>query len=152
MDNRATDKLVQLYRTWGAGGTALLFTGNIMVDLRALGESGNVVIEDDRDMDTLKAWVAAGKENGAEIWVQLNHLGRQCPKGLNMKILLPVSPRQQEFAVKRVLAACKFMLPMDIWLVSSFTHILINVQINGAEVPRIADCGRAKKNKDGVTV
>jgi hypothetical protein len=37
------------------------------------------------------------------------------------------------------------MVPMDIWLVSSFLHILINVQINGAEVPRIADCGRAKK-------
>jgi 2,4-dienoyl-CoA reductase-like NADH-dependent reductase (Old Yellow Enzyme family) len=94
MDNRATEKLVQLYRTWGAGGTGLLFTGNVMVDRRALGEPGNVVIEDERDMDVLKAWAAAGKEHGAEIWVQLNHPGRQCPKGLNKE---SVGPSAVEF-------------------------------------------------------
>ncbi len=89
MDNRATDELVRLYQRWGAGGTGLLITGNVMIDRKALGEPGNVVIEDDRDLATLKAWAAAGKENGAQIWVQLNHPGRQCPKGLNRETVAP---------------------------------------------------------------
>ncbi|MGJ8669839.1 MAG: NADH:flavin oxidoreductase/NADH oxidase family protein [Oceanococcus sp.] len=89
MDNRATPALVELYRRWGAGGTGLLVTGNVMIDRSALGEPGNVVIEDERDMDTLKAWASAGKENGAQIWVQLNHPGRQCPKGLNKETKAP---------------------------------------------------------------
>lgn len=89
MDNRATDELVRLYQRWGAGGTGLLVTGNVMVDRKALGEPGNVVIEDERDLDTLKAWAAAGKAQGAQIWVQLNHPGRQCPKGLNLESVSP---------------------------------------------------------------
>lgn len=91
MDNRATQELVRLYQRWGAGGTGLLITGNVMVDRRALGEPGNVVLEDERDLDTLKAWASAGRENGAQVWVQLNHPGRQCPKGLNLESVAPSS-------------------------------------------------------------
>lgn len=83
MDNRVTDELIALYRRWGEGGTGLLITGNVMIDRRALGEPGNVVIEDERDLDKLKAWAQAGQAQGAQIWVQLNHPGRQSPKGLN---------------------------------------------------------------------
>lgn len=83
MDNRVTDELIALYRRWGEGGTGLLITGNVMIDRRALGEPGNVVIEDERDLDKLRAWAQAGQAQGAQIWVQLNHPGRQSPKGLN---------------------------------------------------------------------
>lgn len=89
MDNRVTPELVRLYQRWGAGGTGLLMTGNVMVDRRALGEPGNVVIEDERDLDTLKDWASAGQAQGAQIWVQLNHPGRQCPKGLNTETVAP---------------------------------------------------------------
>ena len=89
MDNRATQELVRLYQRWGEGGTGLLITGNVMIDRRALGEPGNVVIEDERDLDTLKAWAAAGQANGAQLWVQLNHPGRQSPKGLNTENVSP---------------------------------------------------------------
>lgn len=89
MDNRATDKLVRLYQRWGAGGTGLLITGNVMVDRRALGEPGNVVIEDERDLATLQDWAKAGQQQGAQLWVQLNHPGRQCPKGLNAHTVAP---------------------------------------------------------------
>ncbi|WP_348675880.1 NADH:flavin oxidoreductase/NADH oxidase family protein [uncultured Abyssibacter sp.] len=88
-DNRVTDELVELYRRWGAGGTGLLITGNVMIDRKALGEPGNVVIEDERDLDKLAAWAEAGKAQGAQIWVQLNHPGRQCPKGLNEETVAP---------------------------------------------------------------
>lgn len=67
-DNRVTDELVELYRRWGAGGTGLLITGNVMIDRKALGEPGNVVIEDERDLDKLAAWAEAGKAQGAQIW------------------------------------------------------------------------------------
>ncbi len=89
MDNRATDELVELYRCWGQGGTGLIITGNVMIDRKALGEPGNVVIEDERDLDTLRAWAQAGQADGAQIWVQLNHPGRQCPKGLNKETVAP---------------------------------------------------------------
>ncbi|MDD3444851.1 MAG: NADH:flavin oxidoreductase/NADH oxidase family protein [Zavarzinia sp.] len=89
MDNRATPELVRLYRRWGRGGTGLLITGNIMIDRRALGEPGNVVIEDERDMAVLRDWAAAGKAGGAQIWAQLNHPGRQAPKGLNKETVAP---------------------------------------------------------------
>ena len=49
-DNHATPELVELYRRWAASGIGLLLTGNVMIDRRALGEPGNVVIEDEADL------------------------------------------------------------------------------------------------------
>ncbi len=45
--------LIELYRTWAEGGVGLAVTGNVMVDRSALGEPGNVVVDDERDMDLL---------------------------------------------------------------------------------------------------
>lgn len=89
MDNRVTDELITLYRRWGEGGSGLLMTGNVMIDRKALGEPGNVVIEDARDLEKLKAWAQAGQAHGAQLWVQINHPGRQCPKGLNRETVSP---------------------------------------------------------------
>lgn len=89
MDNRVTPELVRLYQRWGAGGAGLLVTGNVMIDRKALGEPGNVVIEDERDMAQLREWAQAGQAAGAQLWVQLNHPGRQCPKGLNRESVSP---------------------------------------------------------------
>lgn len=101
MDNRVTPELVKLYQRWGAGGTGLIITGNIMIDRRALGEPGNVVIEDERDLDLLRQWAAAAKANGSQVWAQLNHPGRQSPKGLNRENLapsaVPFKPDMQAF-------------------------------------------------------
>ncbi len=88
-DNRVTTAYHTLYRAWAKGGTGLVITGNVMIDRRALGEPNNVAIEDDRDMDMLKAWAKAATENGAQCWVQLNHPGKQSPKGLNKETLSP---------------------------------------------------------------
>ncbi len=88
-DNRATQKLVTLYQRWAASGIGLMFTGNVMIDRRALGEPGNVVIEDERDLPILQQWAGAATQNGAALWVQLNHPGKQSPKGLNAKNLSP---------------------------------------------------------------
>lgn len=70
-------RLERLYRRWSAGGYGLLVTGNVMVDRTQLGEPGNVVIEDDRDLDALARWAKSAHADGVPIWVQLNHPGRQ---------------------------------------------------------------------------
>jgi 2,4-dienoyl-CoA reductase-like NADH-dependent reductase (Old Yellow Enzyme family) len=75
--NAPDGRLDRLYRTWGQGGYGLLVTGNVMVDRAQLGEPGNVVIEDERDLDALTRWAKSAHHGGAPIWVQLNHPGRQ---------------------------------------------------------------------------
>jgi 2,4-dienoyl-CoA reductase-like NADH-dependent reductase (Old Yellow Enzyme family) len=88
-DNHATYELVKLYQRWAQSGLGLLFTGNVMIDRRALGEPGNVVIEDESDLPILKQWAEAATNQGAALWVQLNHPGKQSPKGLNIINLSP---------------------------------------------------------------
>ena len=87
--NHATPMLVELYRRWAASGIGLLLTGNVMIDRRALGEPGNVVIEDEADLPILRQWASAATDQGAALWVQLNHPGKQSPKGLNASNLSP---------------------------------------------------------------
>lgn len=88
-DNRPTDLLVNLYDAWAQGGTGLVITGNVMVDRLALGEPGNVAIEDERDLQALQQWAQAGSQEDTQIWVQLNHPGKQSP---NMVSRQPVAP------------------------------------------------------------
>ncbi|RQO73178.1 NADH oxidase [Aquitalea sp. FJL05] len=88
-DNRPTADLVKLYQRWAASGLGLIVTGNVMIDRRALGEPGNVVIEDEADLPVLREWAKAATAQGADIWVQLNHPGKQSPKGLNAYNLSP---------------------------------------------------------------
>ncbi len=83
------ERLWRVYERWAHSGAGLLISGNVMVDRRALGEPGNVVIEDDRAMDAFRRWAAAGQLAGAQFWVQLNHPGRQSPRFLSPE---PVAP------------------------------------------------------------
>ncbi|MEH6785208.1 MAG: NADH:flavin oxidoreductase/NADH oxidase family protein [Alcanivorax jadensis] len=82
IDNHVTPALERLYGRWAQGGTGLLITGNIMIDRNHTGEPRNVVLEDERDMALLKRWADAGKNQGNDIWVQLNHPGKQIPRML----------------------------------------------------------------------
>jgi 2,4-dienoyl-CoA reductase-like NADH-dependent reductase (Old Yellow Enzyme family) len=84
-----TPELTRLYQAGADGGIGLCVTGNVMTDRRALGEPGNVVIEDDRDLAALTAWAKAATANGTHAWVQLNHPGKQAPKGLNKETVAP---------------------------------------------------------------
>lgn len=84
-----TPELTRLYQAWADGGVGLCVTGNVMTDRRALGEPGNVVIEDERDLAALTEWAKAATANGTQAWVQLNHPGKQAPKGLNKETVAP---------------------------------------------------------------
>ncbi|AYA69257.1 NADH:flavin oxidoreductase/NADH oxidase family protein [Acinetobacter sp. WCHA55] len=78
-----------LYEAWAKGGLGCAITGNVMVDFRAKNEPGVVVIETERDLESLKKWAAIGKKHGMVQLVQLSHPGRQCPKGLNKETVAP---------------------------------------------------------------
>ena len=83
--NNPTEKHIRLYQRWAASGIGMIITGNIMIDRSALGEPGNVVIEDERDFSILQKWAKTVTEQGSQLWAQLNHPGKQSPKGLNVR-------------------------------------------------------------------
>lgn len=85
----ANAELAHLYGAWADGGIGLCITGNVMIDHRALGEPGNVIIEDERNLASLQAWAKAATRNQTQCWVQLNHPGKQAPKGLNKETVSP---------------------------------------------------------------
>ncbi len=87
--HRPTPKLINLYKNWADGGVGLMITGNVMIDSRALGEIGNIVIENHHNLSLLKQWAMSGNSNGAQTWVQLNHPGRQSPKIVSKQPLAP---------------------------------------------------------------
>ncbi len=88
-DGAPSDSLIRAYERWGRSGAGLLITGNVMVDATAVGETGNVIVEDTRDLPSLRAWASVARAHGAKAWMQLNHPGRQSPRFLSPA---PVAP------------------------------------------------------------
>lgn len=84
-----SDALIRLYQTWSEGEAGLLITGNVMVDGRAMTGPGGVVLESDLNLARFKAWAAAASSNGAQVWMQINHPGRQMPAGLGQETVAP---------------------------------------------------------------
>jgi 2,4-dienoyl-CoA reductase-like NADH-dependent reductase (Old Yellow Enzyme family) len=81
--------LANLYSMWANGGTGLSMTGNVMIDRSAIGEPRNVVLDEGSDQSMFRAWTDAGKENNTQLWIQLNHPGKQVPSFLAKT---PVAP------------------------------------------------------------
>ncbi len=86
-----TDAHYRVYERWAAGGTGIIVTGNVMIDRAALGEPGNVVLEDDIHLDRFTAWADAVHRANPDtrFWMQINHPGKQSPKFLTPA---PVAP------------------------------------------------------------
>ncbi|KRB73858.1 NADH:flavin oxidoreductase [Nocardioides sp. Root190] len=88
-DHSPGTRIKTLYRRWSDNGAGLVITGNVMVDRRAIGEPGNVVVEDESCVEDVAEWARIIKANGAVAWAQINHPGRQAPRTLTPK---PVAP------------------------------------------------------------
>jgi 2,4-dienoyl-CoA reductase-like NADH-dependent reductase (Old Yellow Enzyme family) len=71
------ERLISLYRHWGAGGAGLLITGNVMIHDEALTGPGGVVLDERAPLDPFTRWADAGKAGGAAFWMQISHPGRQ---------------------------------------------------------------------------
>lgn len=135
-----TAGLVTLYDRWANGGIGLSITGNVMVDRSALGEPKNVVLDEQSNLTLFREWATAGKKNGSQIWMQLNHPGKQIPKFLCAD---PVAPSaislgrglEKSFNTPRALSESeihsiitKFALSAKLAKQAGFT----GVQIHGA--------------------
>ena len=81
-----------------------------MVDRNALGEPGNVVLDEQSDLDTFKEWARAGKSENMMIWPQINHPGKQSPDFLSPE---PVAPSAIPLDIKDSMAA-KFKRPREL--------------------------------------
>jgi 2,4-dienoyl-CoA reductase-like NADH-dependent reductase (Old Yellow Enzyme family) len=90
--NRATQGHVRLYRRWAEGGAGMLLTGNVQIDRRYLERPGNVAIDGPQSNEAIAAlrdYAKAGTANGAHLWMQISHAGRQTPALVNKE---PVGP------------------------------------------------------------
>lgn len=67
----------RLYQRWAEGGAGLLITGNVMIDRRALTGPGTVALEANTQLAPFTAWAQAARSHGAQLWMQINHPGRQ---------------------------------------------------------------------------
>lgn len=86
---KPSKEIHNLYDRWSHSGAGLIITGNVMIDKRALGEKDNVYVEDESALDELKEWASVAQQNGAALWMQINHPGRQAPKTFNKDIVGP---------------------------------------------------------------
>jgi 2,4-dienoyl-CoA reductase-like NADH-dependent reductase (Old Yellow Enzyme family) len=71
------DRLLCLYAAWAQGSAGLIITGNVMVDARAMTGPGGVVLQKGSSLEPFKRWAQVGRSGGAQLWMQINHPGRQ---------------------------------------------------------------------------
>jgi 2,4-dienoyl-CoA reductase-like NADH-dependent reductase (Old Yellow Enzyme family) len=81
--------ILRLYQRWADGGTGLLITGNVMIDGRALTGPGGIVLEKDSDLAPFKVWASTAKKNKTQVWMQINHPGRQVYAAMGGDVLSP---------------------------------------------------------------
>ncbi|MDD2161909.1 MULTISPECIES: NADH:flavin oxidoreductase/NADH oxidase family protein [Pseudomonas] len=100
-------ELLQLYRAWAEGGAGLLLTGNVMVDRRAMTGPGGVVLEDASQLDKFRDWARIGRAKGAQIWMQINHPGRQMQANLGQPTVAPSAVALQLGGLSKMFAVPK---------------------------------------------
>lgn len=112
-DHAPSDELISLYRAWAEGEAGLIITGNVMVDARAMTGPAGVVLEDERHLDRFKTWAEVSRAGGAQVWMQINHPGRQMPAGLGQETLAPsaipldLGAQSNRFPVPREMTAAE---------------------------------------------
>jgi 2,4-dienoyl-CoA reductase-like NADH-dependent reductase (Old Yellow Enzyme family) len=103
------DTLIDLYQRWAAGGSGLLITGNVMIDGAAMTGPGGIVLESGTPLEPFQRWATAAKSNGAQVWMQLNHPGRQTYANLGGKrwapsvVALDLGKHSSRFAIPKAM-------------------------------------------------
>lgn len=123
--NRATAAHATLYRRWAEGGAGTLLTGNVQVHRDYLERPGNIVIEGEQSAEQLfglRAMASAVTDNGAHIWMQISHAGRQTPAAVTKEPVAPSSVKVAlpggQFGAPRALEAAEIL---DI--IERFAHV-----------------------------
>lgn len=113
-DHAPSSELIRLYQTWAEGDTGLIITGNVMVDRRAMTGPGGVVLESSRHQARFEAWAGAARSRGAQVWMQINHPGRQMPAALGQETLAPSAVALDMGRFSKQFTAPKAMSEADI--------------------------------------
>lgn len=113
-DHAPSAELISLYRAWAAGGSGLIITGNVMIDARAMTGPAGVVLEDDRYLDRFETWADAARSDDGQVWMQINHPGRQMPAGLGQPTVAPSAIALDLGAQSKVFPVPREMTPADI--------------------------------------
>lgn len=79
--------LFNLYHAWAQGGVGLIITGNVMIDHLAMTGPGGLALEKDSELAPFQKLASIAKQNETQIWMQINHPGRQVFKKLGGKAL-----------------------------------------------------------------
>ena len=66
---------IRLYQRWARGGTAVSIIGEVQGTHRFAEKPGNLVLNEDADLDRFRKLAEQGSENGALLWLQLGHAG-----------------------------------------------------------------------------
>ncbi len=137
---RPSERIIKLYETWGKGETGILISGNVMVDSHALGEEGNVIVEDERYLAELSRWAEAAQAHGSHLWMQINHPGRQAPS-FNKEVVSPSDVELPMPGLKGMFRKPRPLSEAEIWeLIEAFGRTALlakkagwkGVQIHGA--------------------
>jgi hypothetical protein len=83
-DHAPSEAHYKLYRSWAEG-----LSGNVMIDRRALTGPDGVILENDEHLDRFREWARAGRNQGTQFWLQINHPGRQVLATLGQETLAP---------------------------------------------------------------
>lgn len=113
-DHAPSTELIRVYRAWAEGGSGLIITGNVMVDAQAMTGAAGVVLEDHRNLDRFKEWATISRSGGAQVWMQINHPGRQMPAGLGQETLAPSAIALDLGAQSRIFPIPREMSAADI--------------------------------------
>lgn len=88
-DHLPGEALRRLYRAWAEGGAGLLLTGNVMVAPDAVTGPAGVILDVTQPIGPFREWAQAGQANGARLWMQINHPGRQVYAATNPQAIAP---------------------------------------------------------------
>lgn len=116
-------RLYTLYKGWSEGGAGLLLTGNVMISPDALTGPGGVVLENAENLDSFRKWAAAGTSNGNQLWMQINHPGRQVYEAMGEQALSPSGIALNIPGFSKMFAQPKAMSESDILdIIERFTN------------------------------
>jgi 2,4-dienoyl-CoA reductase-like NADH-dependent reductase (Old Yellow Enzyme family)/thioredoxin reductase len=92
-DGRVTDQAVDYYAERAKGGASLIVTSAAVVDRRAKKRPGELCVYADEFIPGLRTLTTAVQAQGAKIFLQLNHIGRELGSGTTLKFSIePVGP------------------------------------------------------------
>ena len=106
--------LRELYRRWGAGGSGMLLTGNVMIAADAVTGPGGVVLDAAQPLEPFRRWAEAGQAHGARMWMQINHPGRQVFRATNPEAIAPSAVPVEIEGVSHLFTPPRAMTEADI--------------------------------------